>query len=108
MILAVYELAWLLVIGWVAHDAARRHRSWFGWSFLVGNTSVLGLIVWLIVRRRSPSETGRLSPSWNALLWVAGVPVVLINLLVAAFIVTFLFQVARVDGQAMGPTLNNQ
>ena len=90
-----------VLIGWVANDAARRRRSWFGWSFLVANTWILGLILWLIVRRRSPPTDFRLGSGRSALLWMAALPLMLLNVLLAAFIVTFLFQSARVDGVAM-------
>ena len=105
---ALLSIFWLVVVGWVANDSARRGRFWFGWAFLVAITSVLGLILWLIVRRRSPVLDVRPGPLRSTLLWLAAVPVVLLNALISALIVLFLFQVARIEGHALAPTLNNQ
>jgi signal peptidase I len=105
LLLAAGSVLTVPLIGWVARDADRHHRSWFGWAFLVGNTSIVGLIWWLVVRRREPvSEAGPRS-RWGRLLWLAAVPVIGVNYLIAALVVTFLFQSARVEGMSMSPTI---
>ena len=98
----------LALTGWAAHDAARRGRSWYWWSRLVFFTGMFGLIAWLVVRRRAPVTVERLGVLRSSLLALAGVPLVVLTLLTAVFIVTFLFQFARIEGQAMTPTLQDQ
>ncbi len=107
-ILTAFVILSLVAVGWVANDAARRNRSWFGWAFLVANTSILGLILWLIVRRGSPARAVRLGPLKSGVLWFAAVPVGLLNVVIGTFVLASLVRVARVEGQAMAPTLNSQ
>jgi len=91
--------------GFVAIDAARRGRSWYGWSRLVFFTNVVGLIGWLFARRKWSVTGERLNVGRSAFLAMAGVPLGLVTLLVAALIVTFILQPARIEGTAMAPTL---
>jgi Signal peptidase, peptidase S26 len=98
----------LLLTGWVSIDAARRGRSWYGWSILVFFTSGVGSIAWLAVRRRAPVTVERLGILRSFLLALAGLPLAAFALLSSVFIVTFLFDVARIDGQAMAPTFQHQ
>jgi signal peptidase I len=97
----------VLLIGWVAADAARRRRNWLGWAFLVAFTGLFGVIAWLIVRRRSPvgDELGALQ---GLAIGLIGLPLVFISFAVPLFITTFLVQAARVEGAAMAPTLEGQ
>ena len=101
-------LLWLVLTGWVARDAARRGRSWYGWSTLVFVTSIFGLIAWLVVRRRAPVTTERLGIVRSSLLALTGLPLLVFTVVTSVFIVTFLFQLARIEGQAMTPTLEDQ
>jgi signal peptidase I len=101
---------WYAAIVWVAADAARRRRSWFGWALLVTMTNVVGLGIWLVVRRRVAVVDGRLTPLRWVLLGLAPVPALIVG---AVFVMQLgsmlsLIQVARIEGQAMAPTLNNQ
>jgi signal peptidase I len=98
----------LALTGWAAQDAARRGRSWFGWSRLVFLTNIFGFIAWLLVRRRAPVTVERLGVWRTSLLALTGVPLLLITLLTWMFVVTFLFQSARIQGEAMTPTLEDQ
>jgi signal peptidase I len=108
MIYAAGLVFLLLLTGWVANDAARRGRSWYAWSRLVFFTSGVGSIAWLAVRRRAPVTVERLGTLRSFLLALAGLPLAVFALLSSAFIVTFLFDVERIDGQAMAPTLQHQ
>lgn len=104
-------LVWIavaVVAGWVAGDAARRGRNWFAWAMLVAATGLLGALVWLIVRRRSPVVVERLGVRRGLALRLTAIPLMLLSFVVTTFIVTFLFQVARVEGRAMEPTLRDQ
>jgi signal peptidase I len=108
MRLAVAGLVALVLAGWVACDAARRNRNWFGWSSLVVFTGVLGVIPWLVIRRRAPVTVERLGFRRASLLSIAGLPLALFVLMTFTFVVTFVFQVSHIEGQAMAPTLKDQ
>jgi signal peptidase I len=104
-------LMWITVgimVAAVATDAARRGRNWFAWAVLVAITGPLGGLAWLVVRRRSPVILERLGGwrRWGVRL--TAVPLLLLNAVITAFVITFLFQVARVEGRAMEPTLVDQ
>src|SRR5215208_5685660 len=104
---AVVVILSLALTGWAANDAARRGRSWYWWSRLVFFTGVFGAIAWLVVRRRAPVIVHRLGVVRSTLLALTGVPLLGFTVAVSMFIVTFLFQAARVQGQAMTPTLQS-
>ncbi len=97
-----------LVVAWVAGDAARRGRNWFAWAVLVAATGLLGALVWLTVRRRSPVVVERLGWHRGLAIRLTAIPLMLLSFVVTVFIVTFLFQAARVEGRAMEPTLADQ
>lgn len=91
----------------------QRRRSaraqWFGWAALVWFTSVIGLVVWLIVRRRSPVVGDRPSVRRRVLIGAAvSLPLLLFSIMLNVLIVTFLFQSARNEGHAMEPALEDQ
>jgi len=94
--------------GWVAIDADRRGRHWFSWAALVALTGLIGFVVWLAVRRRYLPLSEGASVTRRAALALVGVPLMLVTFMVTGFIVTFVLQVARVEGQAMAPTLENR
>jgi signal peptidase I len=96
------------MIGWVAIDSDRRGRHWFSWAALVALTGLIGLAVWLSVRRRYPPLPEAPNGGRRAGLALVGVPLVLVSFMMTGFIVTFVLQVARVEGAAMAPTLENQ
>jgi signal peptidase I len=106
ILVAVWLLA-LVLVGWVAVDAARRGRNWLAWALLVAFTGLVGAIAWLAMRRRAPivEEPGAVR---SVALRLIGVPLVFISVAVTTFVVTFLAQVARVDGRAMAPTIEDQ
>ena len=98
-------ILWAMVTAWVAIDAARRQRQWFAWAALVWFTSIIGLAVWLIVRRRSPVAGARPGIRRSVLIGAAAiVPLVLLSVMR----VTFLFQFSRNEGHSMEPALKDQ
>jgi len=94
-----------VMAGFAAVDAARRGRSWYAWSRIVFFTNVIGLLLWLGIRRRWPVTNAALTPVRVAALAVTGVPLAVLVLLVAATTTAFVVQPARVDGGAMAPTV---
>jgi signal peptidase I len=106
ILVAVWLLA-IVLVGWVAVDAARRGRNWLAWALLVAFTGLVGAIAWLVMRRRAPivEEPGAVR---SVALRLIGVPLVFISVAVTMFVVTFLVQVARVEGRAMAPTIEDQ
>jgi signal peptidase I len=108
--LAFVPLGALVVIVaaiWTAIDAARRGQNWFAWSVAVAVTGV-ALIPWLMARRRFPPVTGGRSAAFGALLLAGILFIVGLDVLLMLTVTTFLYQVARVEGGAMSPTLNDQ
>ena len=88
---------------WTALDAARRGQNWFAWSVAVGLTGV-AVLGWLVARRRFQPGSPR-----SAVALTAGILAVLaLQGLVMANVRDSLYQVARVEGSAMSPTLNDQ
>jgi signal peptidase I len=103
-------LVWLwgiALVGWVATDAARRRRTWILWTIPVLFVGVFGLVPWLVARRRSPASD-HLGFRRGLAIFLSTVPLLLLKLVITTCVVTFLFQVARVDGQAMAPTITDQ
>jgi signal peptidase I len=102
--LAMNVVLAVLMTLFVAIDAARRRRNWAGWSILTLATGGLGVIAWLLARRRTPS-TEPLGFVRTIGLVFSAIFLGLLTLVVMIFTVTFLFQVARVEGGGMAPTL---
>jgi len=94
-----------VMAGFAAVDAARRGRSWYAWSRIVFFTNVIGLLVWLGMRRRSPVTGVALGPMRGAALAAAGVPLALLVLLLGAVTTAFVVEPAHVNGGAMAPTI---
>jgi signal peptidase I len=97
----------LPLTAWVAVDTARRGRCWFAWAALVSWTGVMGLAIWLARRRRFPVVMDRIGFLRTTGLTLVGLAFVLNNFAIVTYIITFLFQMARVEGQAMAPTLEH-
>jgi signal peptidase I len=104
-------LLWLLVsvplTGFTAVDAARRGHSWYGWSRLVFVTGIFGFIAWVLARQRSPAAPVPIGGWRTGLLALSGLPLFVWGVLLMTC-VTFLVQSARIEGQAMSPTLKDQ
>jgi len=96
----------LLATGLVSVDAARRGRNWLIWAIVISLTGIFGLAVWFVVRRRTP-VVAPLTPRRTLALGLASLPIWALEAIVAVFTTTFLFQVARVEGKAMSPTVND-
>jgi signal peptidase I len=106
----IVVLVWLwgiALVGWVATDAARRRRTWILWTIPVLLVGVFGLVPWLVARRRSP-VSDHLGFRRGLAIFLSAVPLLLLKLVISTYVVTFLFQVVRVDGQAMAPTIADQ
>jgi len=97
-----------VLVSWVAADAARRGRNWFAWAVLVAGLGILGVLAWLVVRRRSPIVVERLGWRLGLATRLVAIPLMVLTFIITTFIVTFLFQAARVEGRAMEPTLADQ
>jgi signal peptidase I len=108
MSFAVHLLLTVTISVWVAMDAARRGRNWLAWAMLVAVTGLFGLIPWLVVRRRSPGAVTPLDPHLSAMILLAAIPLAVIAVMSTLVSRTFLFQVARVEGHAMAPTIADQ
>ncbi len=100
-------LAGVAVLIWTAWDAARRQRNWFVWTLPVVFFGLFGLIPWLVTRRRTPSVKALDGRQLGALS-VSVIALVAIRIIISIFVTTFLFQVARIEGHAMEPMLNDQ
>ena len=107
LILGIITLGGVAVLIWTAWDAARRGRNWFLWTLPVLLFGLFGTIPWLIRRRRSP-VLGRLERGQVLALSISVVALVALQIMTGIFLTTFLFQVARVEGHAMEPTISDQ
>jgi signal peptidase I len=99
-----FLLLHLVLMTWVGVDAERRHRNVAAWMLVIALTGILGTVLWLIVRRRSPAVE-RLSARRVVTSLSSATLVLLLALIVRTFIVSSVVQTARVEGQAMMPTL---
>lgn len=97
----------MIVAGiWTTLDAARRNQNWFAWGVAVSVTGI-AFFVWLLLRRRFDVSDHRLGPAGILALIVGMVFMVCLNSLLLRSVAS-LFQVARVEGKSMSPTLNDQ
>jgi signal peptidase I len=100
------------VTRWMLLDAVRRGRGWIRWQVLLHVASLLVAVpVWLVRRRRWPVAVEIDGPRRRKLTAVAlGIVAASFTLSPAVtwFVTTYLYQVARVEGAAMSPTLNDQ
>ncbi len=98
---------WTIVLGLVTYDAARRGRAWFFWGLLTYLTSLVGVVVWLFARRRTPPSEPGPGRVRAVAFFLAGVVVLVFGLVITSWTRTFVFQVATNDGEAMAPTIAN-
>jgi len=106
-IIAFLTVTGVVVLIWTAWDAARRQRNWFVWTTPVLFFGLLGLIPWLVARRRTP-VAGSLPRRQAVALGISVIALVAMRIITSIFVTTFLFQVARVEGHAMEPTIADQ
>jgi signal peptidase I len=95
------------LMGWVANDARRRGRRWIAWGLVTYFFGFFGLAAWLIARRRSTVTGDEPAMESVATVYVAALCLVLVGTSARVAFSTR-FQVARVEGQAMAPTLQDQ
>ena len=96
-----------VLTGWVATDASRRGRGWVAWGVATSVFGVFALVVWLVMRRRFDivPEHPRV---WRTVgFYLAALCLVLFQVSARTSFTAFLYQVARVEGQAMAPTIGN-
>ena len=96
------------MIAWVGIDAARRRRDWLRWSGATALFGFFGLLVWLIVRLRAPTAPEPIGIRRGISILLAAPLLFGLSIAVVTSWTTFVFQVARVEGQAMAPTLQDQ
>jgi signal peptidase I len=97
-----------LLTGWVANDARRRGREWVAWGAATSVFGVLAFVAWLVVRRRFDPRADGPTALKTAGLYLAALCLVLLQVSASMTFRTFLYQVARVEGQAMAPTISDQ
>lgn len=105
-------LLYLAITRWMLLDAVRRGRGWIRWQVLLHVAPLLVAVpVWLVRRRRWPVAV-EIDGSRRRKLTALAVGIVAasftLNPAVAWVVTTYLYQVARVEGAAMSPTLNDQ
>ena len=93
--------------GWLLADAKQRGRRSARWMVLALVIGPLALIPWLISRRRSPISE-HLGLRRKLALYGLGGLVVVSASSIQILTTTFACQVARIEGQAMSPTLRDQ
>ncbi len=97
-----------VLTGLVANDASRRGRGWVAWGVATSFFGVLAVVAWLVVRRRFdvlPDDRR----DWTTIqIYLAAFFLVLFQVSARTSVTTFFYQVARVEGQAMAPTLVDQ
>jgi signal peptidase I len=111
-VLALGLVAILLIVTpllgvWVTIDAARRGCRWVAWMWATAILGVLPVLGWLVVRRRRPVLQDARRPT-TLQLWGIAFPIHILLFFALPQISDSYWQVARVEGQAMSPTLRDQ
>jgi signal peptidase I len=104
-------LLYYAIVLWMLQDAVRRGRGWARWQLLLFFLSVLAIPVWLLRRRRWPvTVTIDRARQLKLAALAAGIVAASFTLspILGSVVTTHLFQVARVEGRAMSPTLDDQ
>lgn len=98
---------YVLAVAWLMIDARRRDRRSAVWGFLTVFFGLFVLLPWLVVRRRHP-VVRELTGATVGRITVLALVLVVGGYLARAAFTEFVFQFARVEGQAMSPTLHDQ
>lgn len=92
--------------GWVVNDAWSRERRWIPWGLATGMFGLLALPFWLFSRRRSPAR--RALPIRQVLaIYAATLAFIVMSSATFQVVTTYGYQVARVEGNTMSPTIAN-
>ena len=97
-----------VLTGWVANDASRRGRGWVAWGVATSFFGVLAFVTWLVVRRRFDVLPDDRRDWTTVQIYLAAFFLMLFQVSARTSVTTFFYQVARVEGQAMAPTLADQ
>jgi signal peptidase I len=108
MLELVLVAAYAAMVAYVGEDARQRGRRWIRWSVLTALFGLLALLAWLVARRRSPRVLEPVSPRVRVQQFAGAVCVVSMLTATQVSVTAFLVQVARVEGQAMAPTIQDQ
>ena len=115
MNLAWFEFLFLglyfALVFWMLLDAVQRNRGWIRWQVLLYFVAFLAVPVWLFRRRRWPVTVeihGFRQLKFAALALAIVAATFILSPALGSAVATNLFHVARVEGQAMSPTLNDQ
>ena len=108
LVIALHVFAlYVLAVAWLMIDATRRDRRSFVWGLSTVFFGLFVVVPWLVVRRRSPVVRSATTPVVMRAVALAMALVIGGDLGRSAF-TRFGFQVARIEGQAMSPTLHDQ
>jgi signal peptidase I len=107
----VLALAYFGVAFWMLWDAVRRGRKWFRWQALLYFIGFFAVPFWFFRRRRWP-VAAKVAPTGRRRIAAIAAGAVAVKFvlspLLSETVTTHLFQIARVEGTAMAPTLNDQ
>ena len=104
----VFIVVAVVMTGWVANDARQRGRRWLLWGIATSFFGGFALAAWLVARRRTSVVREDQVASETAQMYLAALCLVLFQLSAGTSLRTFWYQVARVEGQAMAPTIKDQ
>ncbi len=97
----------VLGLAWVMIDARRRDRRSVVWGLFTVFLGLVVLLPWVVVRRKYPVVRDVTASTVRRVAVLALILVASVDIVGTAFR-EFAFQVARVEGQAMSPTLQDQ
>lgn len=111
LIFLIILLLNVAVTRWMLLDTVGRGRGWIRWQVLLHVFTLLVAVpVWLLRRRRWPVSVAidrRRRWKLTALAVTIVASSLVLTPVVGGFVTTYLYQVARIDGAAMSPTLSD-
>lgn len=98
---------WFGLFWWMPLDVLRRGRSGIRWQLFLFLLPLVAVPVWLYKRRRIPITTA-VSRRTKVAFAIAAAALVVLPEMIGEAVTTYYFQVARVEGSSMAPTLFDQ